>query len=366
MKLERLICYYDSRGQWLERVELPGLAPAAIRELSYLLPEDSDVIETFNEIATLLSRSGVRCELIEAWDSAALAAVLTTADKRSMFWNMTDGFHPVTASYFPAVAAMRRIPYFGNSAALQLAVQNKFFQYAICKSLGIPVPDTTFFDGAKPLGPLPYRPLSKDLFVKPFDLANSIGIYGDAVCSSMDAAIEVALRIKRSYGRKSLIQSYIKGKSVRVNYVAVQRDIPIHQSLGIHLIEFDSDVDEPFSTLDRHFDNFAKADALYAATAKASDVTADTADPELYQAAVSGIRADTEKLVCSLGLRDFFSMDYKLTDSGERYFIELNTLPFVRNPGLKAYCREQFGCVVGEALGTAILSASAENSQPDW
>jgi hypothetical protein len=50
---------------------------------------------------------------------------------------MTDGFQPVTASYFPALAAMTGRGYFGNSAALQLSIQNKFVQYLMCTQLGI-------------------------------------------------------------------------------------------------------------------------------------------------------------------------------------------------------------------------------------
>jgi hypothetical protein len=200
-------------------------------------------------------------------------------------------------------------------------------------------------------------------------MANSIGIFADAVCGSVDEAFSISKRIKSYYGSKSLIQEYIPGASIRVNYVAVDRDKPIHKMLGIHLMKGppEEDNDADFTTYEEHLRRFESADAAYAKTATATNLLS-TPQLQKYHAAVTGIQSDVEKLVNCFGLRDFFSMDYKITEEGERYFIELNTLPFARNAGLRAYCNEVFGLTVGRALGTAILSnaSSPDYPQREW
>jgi hypothetical protein len=115
-------------------------------------------------------------------------------------------------------------------------------------------------------------------------------------------------------------------------------------------------------------ERFALADAAYAAMATATSLTSSIPQLQNYQAVVLGIQSDAEKLVRGFGLRDFFSMDYKITDDGQRYFIELNTLPFARNAGLRAYCKETFGLTVGRALGAAILALSSDAAcrQREW
>jgi len=362
---DQLICYYDSRGQWLDRASVSGLDRTAISELAYLLPSEEQVLTTFDEISAALASFDVEARLIEANDFGGISSAIEGTGSDSIFLNMTDGFYPVTASYLPALAAMTRKRYFGNSAALQLSIQNKFVQYLMCRRLGIPIPNTALYDGNRYLGGDDRRDKSYRYFVKPFDLANSIGIFADAVCVSLEEAISVAERIRSHYGSKSLIQEYISGESVRVNYVAVNRKGPIHEALGIHLMRGPPDDEQDFTDYETHLREFEAADAAYERMATATSLAPPNSAPH---AAVCGIRSDTKKLVECFGLRDFFSMDYKISSRGERYFIELNTLPFARNAGLRAYCKEAFGLTVGGALGSAILSMLSEPRYPqrEW
>ena len=365
MPLQRLICYYDSRDKWLANAKWLGLSPVAVRELAYLLPVDTEVTATFEDISSLLNASGVKCFLVEASDRESLAAITRETSENSLLWNMTDGFFPVTASYFPAYAAMMRAPYFGNSSALQLSIQNKYIQFLMCDALGIPTPPTALYDADNYLSGIKVFSDFEQLIVKPFNLANSIGIFGDSICSTLQAAIDISVRIKSHYGTKSLIQGFISGETVRVNYVGVNKAVPIHEGIGAHLMRGPPE-ETGFISFEEHYRRFALADAEYAA--KAVPINLDEQRPKAskYQNVVAGIRVDTEKLVGCFSLRDFFSMDYRITDDGKRYFIELNTLPFVRNAALRAYCREMFGLSVGQALGTAMLGFDMNEFPQEW
>ena len=237
----------------------------------------------------------------------------------------------------------------------------------MCRQLDIPVPNTALYDADQILAGDDRGTAAHRYFVKPFDMANSIGIFADAICDTIAEASSISTRIKSHYRSKSLIQEYISGNSVRVNYVAVDRRSPIHTKLGIHLMRGPSDDDVDFTTFEDHLERFAAADANYAAKAIAINLAGPKSPYQKYQAAILGIQSDVEKLVRCFGLRDFFSMDYKITDAGERYFIELNTLPFARNAGLRAYCEEAFGLTVGSALGAAILALSLDlDGQREW
>lgn len=364
MLLKRVVCYYDSREQWLSNPPHLNLEQTAISELSYLIPREAEVRSTFDAMKEALESHRVECELLEAHDDDALAKHLATGNIHTMFFNMTDGFAPLTGSYFPALAAMRKARYFGNSAALQLMVQNKYLQYIACDFLGIRVPETFLFDGGDQISRSSPSPSVFPVLVKPFDLANSIGIFTDCVCDDLEVTIALCRRIEAHYHTKALVQRYIPGRSVRVNYVAVDRNIPIHQSIGIHHMQGPSEIEEDFSTFDRHLEVFAQADAAYARDAIPFDL-AVSPDPTV-KSAVAETRAHTAALVKHLNLRDFFSMDYRVTDGGEPYFIELNTLPFARNAGLRAYCRDSFRMNVGQALATAILAASRSKAPREW
>jgi len=364
----KLVCYFDSRELWLSRVSRWELAPSAIEELAFLLPTEERVISTFREIASFLEPLEITAQLVEAGDVSGICSVIEEASVKTILFNMTDGFFPVTASYFPGLAAMTGKRYFGNSAAMQLSIQNKFIQYLMCRRLGIPVPRTALYDGKRFLAGDDRRNRSQAYFVKPFDLANSIGIFADAFCESLEKAVVVAERIKRHYGSKSLIQEYVRGDSVRVNYVAADRRLPVDDALGIHLMRGPEENDDGvFVDFETHLSLFKNADAAYERMAVATSLT-DSATAERFREAVSGIRQDTKHLVDCFGLRDFFSMDYKIDDDGERYFIELNTLPFARNAGLRAYCKEAFQCTVGAALGAAINLSLLESgrSEREW
>jgi D-alanine-D-alanine ligase-like ATP-grasp enzyme len=364
MPLRRLVCYYDSRQRWLSNPLRPDLAQAAISELAYLMPREVEVHATFEAMEAALSPRGVSCELIEAHDDDLLSKHLATGDTGTVFFNMTDGFAPLTGSYFPAFAAMRRAHYFGNSPALQLMVQNKYLQYIACDFLGVRAPETFLFDGDERISQSSPPPSIFPVLVKPFDLANSIGIFTDCVCDDLDSTITLCKRIKAHYQTKALVQRYIPGRSIRVNYVAVNRDVPIHECIGVHHMQGPQETEEDFSTFERHLELFQDADEAYAREAVPSDMTASQ-EPHI-QTAVAEIRAHTAALVRHLGLRDFFSMDYRITDRGEPYFIELNTLPFTRNAGLRAYCKTAFGLDVGQALAEAIVAASRSDARQEW
>jgi D-alanine-D-alanine ligase-like ATP-grasp enzyme len=364
MLLKRVACYYDSRQRWLSSPLRLNLTQTAISELAYLIPREAEVRSTFEAMHATLASHHIPCELLEARDDHALAKHLKIDDAHTMFLNMTDGFAPLTGSYFPAFAAMRRVRYFGNSAALQLMVQNKYLQYIACDFLGIRVPETFLFHGSERISQSAPSPSVFPVLVKPFNLANSIGIFTDCVCDDLESTIALCSRIKAHYHTKALVQRYIPGRSIRVNYVSVDRDMPIHESIGIHHMQGPSEIEEGFSTFDRHLEVFERADADYARDAIPSDLAASS-DPTI-KSAVAEIRAHTAAIVRHLNLRDFFSMDYRVTDAGEPYFIELNTLPFARNAGLRAYCRDSFGMEVGQALAAAILAASQSEAPQEW
>jgi D-alanine-D-alanine ligase-like ATP-grasp enzyme len=365
MPVRRVVGYYDSRRRWLASNPLPEFDRTAVEELAFLIPREEEVHRTFEEISAVLEPRGISCALVEGGDIQKIANDSSLAYPDTIYWNMTDGFFPVTASYFPALCAMFRWRYFGNSASLQLAVQNKYLQYSMCRLLGIRTPETYLYDGAECLSrELPPED-NFEYFVKPFDLANSIGIFNDAICETLESAIERSIRIKQHYRTKALIQRHIAGQTVRVNYVAAKPDVPIEENLGMHRMVGPPETDRPFSTFEAHFEDFAEADADYARDARAISIAVDNAD-DCSKSAAAQIRRDTKELVRQFGLRDFFSMDYLLSPDGELYYVEVNTLPFARNAGLRAYCRDAFGLTVGAALAEAIVSSDYHHFPREW
>jgi D-alanine-D-alanine ligase-like ATP-grasp enzyme len=361
----RVLGYYDSRARWLQSTRLPELDRIAVEELAYLIPPEEEVLKTFAELRESLEPRSIACALVEAGSIDFLARQSREIGGGTVCWNMTDGFFPVTASYYPALCAMFGWRYFGNSASLQLAVQDKYLQYAMCRLLEIRTPETYLYDGARCLNARPPPDGKFAFFVKPFDLANSIGIFNDSVCETLAEAVAIAVRIRDHYHTKSLIQRYVPGDTLRVNYVAADRSRAVEDVIGIHRMKGPPEPDRPFSTFAAHFEDFAQADADYAREAVAVRLDRGP-EAERLAPVVAQIKRDVAALAAQFGLRDFFSMDYKLTADGDCYFIEVNTLPFARNAGLRAYCREAFGLTVGGALAEAIITAKAVEFPREW
>lgn len=235
----------------------------------------------------------------------------------------------------------------------------------MCRVIGIKTPETYLYDGVQCLSSTIPPHDEFEFFVKPFDLANSIGIFNDAVCPTLDAAIERSVRIQEHYRTKALIQRHVPGQTIRVNYVAARRDMPIEDMLGMHLMFGPPEPDRPFSTYEAHLEDFVQADADYARQAEAVSLLGDQANDQLKVFAAQ-IRHDTRELVRQFDLRDYFSMDYRLSPEGELYYIEVNTLPFARNAGLRASCLSTYHLSVGAALAEAIMSSDRLHFPREW
>jgi D-alanine-D-alanine ligase len=312
----------------------------------------------------VLEPLGISCDLVESQEPQGLLRAIGRVDDGVVLLNMTDGFYPVTASYFPAMCAMFGWRYFGNSAALQLGVQNKYLQYAMCRLLGVRAPESFLYDGERCLSETPPPDGEFPFFVKPFDQANSIGIFNEAVLDRLREAVAVAARIKSHYGTKALIQRYVAGDTIRVNYVGAAPERPLTECLGIHRMKGPPEPERPFTDFETHLRDFVQADADYAREAVATPL--DPNGGRTDAAAVRQIRREVSAFARQFGLRDIFSMDYKLASSGECYFIEVNTLPFARNAALKAYCRSEFGLSVGAAMARAIVGRHSAEFPKEW
>ena len=106
MSVRRVVGYYDSRQKWLAGNPMPELDRTAVEELAFLIPREEEVFRTHEEMTAALAPRGVECALIEAGDIQRMVDDASLADPGTICWNMTDGFFPVTASYFPALCAM--------------------------------------------------------------------------------------------------------------------------------------------------------------------------------------------------------------------------------------------------------------------
>jgi hypothetical protein len=110
------------------------------------------------------------------------------------------------------------------------------------------------------------------------------------------------------------------------------------------------------------FQTMADSLALYGDTGEVAKAAGHYAEPELVAVADSqpvadaGIRAIAERLMGGLGLRDVFSIDLRVEADDTVHLIEFEVCPGLPCFDFRAYCRQQWGLELADAMAETAAS----------
>jgi D-alanine-D-alanine ligase len=187
-------------------------------------------------------------------------------------------------------------------------------------------------------------------FVKPNRLGAKIGIWPDSRCDTLEHALALSRRVHDAYRDSVVVQPYVPGRNVRASYLAVRPDAG-PEVLGLFFVDSGGD----FQTMDDSM-------ALYGDTGAAAVAAGHYAVPKLVAVdesqprAAARIRAIAVRLIQALGLRDVFSLDFRVEADDTVHLIEFEVCPGLPCFDFRAYCRAQWNMGLAEAMAETAAS----------
>jgi D-alanine-D-alanine ligase-like ATP-grasp enzyme len=352
MPQPQLLLVYEPEDACRLRLAAEGISAAHALEISSYLAQSTDLALEFAAIAQACGQRGLRF-LPVPLDEAG--PVLADADPATtVVWTLTDGIAYFRGGAAPSLARLAGLRTIGADDSLFALCQDKFRSGAVLSALGLPVPPAGLSrNGEWLVGP---PPSTKGYFAKPNRLGAKIGIWPDSRCKDADDALVLGRRVFEAYGDDIVVQPYVAGRNVRASFLGVDPGAGV-EALGVFFVESGGD-----------FQTMADSMALYGDTGVAARAGGAYSEPELVAVAARQPEADRRirdvaaRLMRTLGLRDVFSMDFRVEDDGTVHLIEFEVCPGLPCFDFRAYCAAQWNLSLPDALAETAARRLATSS----
>src|SRR5579872_192973 len=360
---------FESEEAARHRLEAFGYPPNVAAEIAVYLAQSTDLPLFVDDIAQALRQSGFAAQFVALDDLPAQPMELARLSDRTIVWTLNDGVRFYRGSSVPALARLQGFARFGSPATVAHLCQDKFASLALGYAAGLPVPPTRLMEGESEIAALGDWPKPAGrLFVKPNTLGAKIGIFADSLCHDLSEANDRARRIFERYRDRALIQPFVEGDDVRVSFIDLGGDFA--DQLGVERIVKDprSEASGAFLTM---MDNETLSGARDTSGARggfglghAAAFTPRMVDLREERSArssraVERILDSSARLARLAGLRDLFSIDFRISADGEPVFFEFEVSPGVTIYDFQNYLRQRRGLSLGEALASALKIAYA-------
>lgn len=363
--LRHLLVLYESEAACLVRLAARGVTGEPAREIACYLAQATDLPAFYERIRSGFAPEGVTVDFYEVGEAATYLPCLLADSAGTILWNLTDGFRYYRASYATSAAALLGVKRFGSPPQAQHLCQDKFKCIALARSLGVTTPQTTLTRNGDLLSPVFDLPPGGALFVKPNTLGAKVGIFADSRCKSWDAALALSRRIFQRYGDDAVVQRYIPGYDVRVGFMdagekAEDARLDIFRLAGVEAGETGG----AFMTMQDNWTLSASRSDDEKAVASPFD------QPVIFRPRMEDLRADGAAAGCVaaietavnqvqklLGLRDYFSFDFRVGDEGSAYFLEFEVCPAVTIYDFQAYLERNYAVDLPAALARSVQRA---------
>jgi D-alanine-D-alanine ligase-like ATP-grasp enzyme len=373
--LANVVIAFEGEDAARRRLEAFGYPAEVAREIAVYLAQSTDLPLFVDDITQALREKGIAAEFVALDDLTARLRTLAPVRDRAIVWTLNDGVRFYRGSSVPALARLEGFPRFGSPATAAHLCQDKFASLALASAAGLRVPPTRLMEGdieiaalgdwSQPAGPL---------FVKPNTLGAKIGIFADSLCRDRPEAKDRAQRIWERYRDRALIQPFVEGDDVRVSFMdvggefadqlGVERIVkdPASETRGAFLTMKDNETLSGARDTAGRRGGFGAAHAA-AFTPRMIDLRDETS--ERSRRAVARILDLSARLARVIGLRDVFSIDFRIDAKGEPSFFEFEVCPGVTIYDFQNYLRRRRGLSLGEALAKALHIAHARSRAMD-
>lgn len=308
-----------------------------------------DTPATVDALCRSLARLGHDVEPVEVSGPASRTVARLEALNPDLVFNTAEGrTGRFREAFFPALFDQLGIPYTGSDAYVCALTLDKQLTKMVVAASGVPTPGWRFLTDVQQIAGLD---LNYPLIVKPNFEGSSKGIGQNSVVENPAELKERVTALFATYPSGILVEEFIRGRDVVVPFL--EKASPATKGV-LTPAEYDFDLKLTGPRKYRIYD--------YELKNKYSDAVSVKVPADLTAAAAKEIRALSETAYRVLGVRDLGRIDFRVTDDGRLYFIEINALPSLE-PGAGIYSSAELAGLksMEDVLAAVIVSAAERN-----
>lgn len=261
-------------------------------------------------VAELLRQRGHEVEILESgldlWNE-----LTRRKGQFDIVFNLAEGFGGANSQevFIPALLEALEIPFTGASLRNFVSTRDKAKTNLVLSNYGVPTPRRQVF---YPDQEIVERNLRFPLIVKPVYEGASIGINYDSVVLNRDDLVQRVRHIFDLYRQPALTEEFIEGREISVGCVGNRPTVRLFQPL-----EFMFDDSIPVLRRIRSYE--------YKWGGNKEDMVKANLSEDVLRRFLEYTRIAFLVMDC----RDYARMDYRLSDTGEIFLLEVNC-----NPGI--------------------------------
>lgn len=356
----RFLVLAEQEAGCAARLRGAGFTAELATEIAGYLSQATDLDASSAAIGSALEAVGIDVRFGDPTVPAGWLDWLREHPESTVVWPVTDGIRYYRGSAAAGVARLLGARDFGSPADIQHLAQDKARSAAAAARFGAPVPASGLMrEGAWLTAPPEGR---GPWFVKPNTLGAKLGIWPDSRVDDLEEAADRSRRIHARYRDDAVVQAFIPGFDVRVSYMEVDPDPDLYR-LGVYRLETGGggEAGGAFMTMGDNLTLSGTADTDGSATRSRGgraafvprmvDLSAEM--PELA-AAIAG---QARRVAHGIGLRDVFSMDFRVSADGVPHLLEFEVCPAVTIYDFRRYLADVWRCDLPEALARSVARA---------
>jgi D-alanine-D-alanine ligase len=324
-----------------------------------------DSAETVSAIALALEAAGHEVEKVEVSGPASNLLERLEAIDPDIIFNTAEGQSGrMREAFYPALFEELGIPFTGSDAYTNALTLDKWLTKLMLQRAGIDTArgqlvtvrnfDTVVERGAGLAFPVIVKPnhegSSKGIYSTDPSRAAAANVLGASGCSVVREPKELAAVLKaalRGYPDGVLVEEYIEGSDISVGFIeGVGHDNGLLTPVELLL---EATAERPFNIYDYRLKNVEPGKVQFRCPAS------------LPRDVAARIRQISAEVIRTMGLRDVARLDYRVTQEGRIYLLEVNALPALAQNSSLFAATAQVGLTYQTTIA-AILNAAALRS----
>lgn len=267
--------------------------------------------ENIIEIQSMIRECGYECSIFGGIPELIEANKHQQKVDDYIFLNLTDGLAMKSGRIQAPVLLELLGAFYSGADPFQAAlINNKYYTELAVKKLNILVPNSILLHFNSTLNKDRIRKIGFPIIIKPNSEGSSIGITQKNICYDIDTAYELILKMQKDFD-EILIEKFISGYEV-TNFIIGNQ--------GNYLINI--------PVLEEFHGNILHTKEVMAIEDKAYRTrTFHLCDNIIGEKVTEQIKRTSQLIKESLKVNDILRIDYRVTESGDIYFLEANTVP---------------------------------------